>query len=54
MNTVMNSRSTSQSNFEPEDAATVVHELPTLDIEHMPVDDDPRKWSEFRKVNTTL
>ncbi|KAJ3766891.1 vacuolar DHA amino acid exporter [Lentinula raphanica] len=32
-----------------DDAATVVHEQPILDIEHMPVADDPRQWSNFRK-----
>ncbi|KAF5376823.1 hypothetical protein D9757_008896 [Collybiopsis confluens] len=32
-----------------EDAATVIPELPTMDIEHMPVTDDPRKWSTVRK-----
>ncbi|KAF9062174.1 vacuolar DHA amino acid exporter [Rhodocollybia butyracea] len=33
-----------------EDAATIiVHESPAIDIEHMPVADDPRKWSNFRK-----
>ncbi|KAF5376834.1 hypothetical protein D9757_008897 [Collybiopsis confluens] len=29
--------------------ATIVPELPTIDIEHMPVTDDPRKWSNLRK-----
>lgn len=24
---------------------------PTVDVEHMPVADDPRKWSNARKVN---
>ncbi|KAF9062176.1 vacuolar DHA amino acid exporter [Rhodocollybia butyracea] len=33
-----------------EDAATIiVDESPAFDIEHMPVADDPRKWSNFRK-----
>ncbi|KAJ3805247.1 vacuolar DHA amino acid exporter [Lentinula lateritia] len=42
----------SDSNSGPnlnDDAATVVHEPLTLDIEHMPVVDDPRRWSNFRK-----
>ncbi|KAJ3735920.1 vacuolar DHA amino acid exporter [Lentinula guzmanii] len=45
------SRSTTESNLgsENDDAATVVHEQPILDIEHMPVADDPRQWSNFRK-----
>ena len=28
-----------------------VSETETLDIEHVPVQDDPRKWSSFRKVS---
>jgi len=49
-------RSPTTSNNDPEtksneDAATIiVHESPAIDIEHMPVADDPRKWSNFRKV----
>lgn len=43
------SNSNSESNLN-DDAATVVHEPLTPDIEHMPVVDDPRQWSNFRKV----
>ncbi|KIK69879.1 hypothetical protein GYMLUDRAFT_151027 [Collybiopsis luxurians FD-317 M1] len=45
------SRSSSDPNLPDlnDDAATVVHECTTMDIEHMPVTDDPRKWSNFRK-----
>ncbi|KAF8827935.1 hypothetical protein HHX47_DHR4000928 [Lentinula edodes] len=42
------SNSNSESNLN-DDAATVVHEPLTPDIEHMPVVDDPRQWSNFRK-----
>ena len=28
-----------------------VPETETLDIEHVPVQNDPRKWSSFRKVS---
>ncbi|KAJ3880099.1 MFS general substrate transporter [Lentinula edodes] len=42
------SNSNSKSNLN-DDAATVVHEPLTPDIEHMPVVDDPRQWSNFRK-----
>ena len=28
-----------------------VTETETLDIEHVPVQNDPRKWSSFRKVS---
>ncbi|KAK7464755.1 hypothetical protein VKT23_005962 [Stygiomarasmius scandens] len=42
------------STFDHDDAATIVHEAAepvhvALDIEHIPVIDDPRKWSVIRK-----
>ena len=31
-----------------------VPETETLDIEHVPVQNDPRKWSSFRKVSLLI
>ena len=31
-----------------------VPETETLDIEHVPVQNDPRKWSSFRKVSFSI
>lgn len=48
-------QSISDPNSDPEtksvdDDATVAHDPLKFDIEHMPVADDPRKWSNVRKV----
>ena len=32
-------------------ASTSIPKTETLDIEHVPVQDDPRKWSPLRKVS---
>ncbi|KAK7464981.1 hypothetical protein VKT23_006189 [Stygiomarasmius scandens] len=54
------SRVDSEATLDHDDAVTVtVHEAEqtvhvALDIEHMPVVDDPRKWSAFRKNFTLL
>ena len=39
------------SNSEKASISIPVPETETLDIEHVPVHDDPRKWSWFRKVS---
>jgi hypothetical protein len=42
---------TSGSESEKDSISIPVPETETLDIEHVPVQNDPRKWSSFRKVS---
>lgn len=42
------------SDFEKASISIPVPETETLDIEHVPVQNDPRKWSSFRKVSLHL
>lgn len=45
-----NISSDSNADTETKSAVSDVPEPITFDIEHMPVADDPRKWSTLRKV----